>query len=347
MRKMFLLLLAAGVCQWASAQDALLFEPGNLIFADPFDDQIIEISFDLEAAVPGEFLDAGIVNAVRWDLGGWERRRPLGLDIDPNGNIWVGITSTGDTEAEFPLGLGEALRVERDGTQSFFTTDTIKITFLAATGSNEVIVQSNTGEQNDTFGGLDQEFAQMVKVTSDEVDIRTFNKSGYGEALRLPDGTLLMGDNGAPGIHIYEDTGGDPVGVFYDDGRNFQSLTYVEEIDSIIALNQGNTLVRLSMDGTLEEEFDTSGDGFTGLWGVADIPGADRIIIGSHNVGAVFNQLGIYKASDFAGEFPTVVDILSGFEDVDLPADHVFRSFFNLALVPSEVESNVGDWSVF
>lgn len=346
MNKHLWVVLSVGVCQFAAAQD-LFFEPGNLIFADPFDDQIIEIGFDLDAAVPGEFLDAEIVNAVQWDLGPWERRRPLGLDIDPNGNVWVGITSTGDTEAEFPLGLGEALRIERDGTQTFFPTEVIKITFLAAIGPNQVIVNSNAGDQNETFGGPDDNFAQMVTVTSEGANLTTFNKSGYGEALKLPDGTLLMGDNGLPGIHIYEETGGDPVGVFYDDGRNFQSLTYVEAIDVIIALNQGSTLVRISMDGMLEEEFTTDTDGFTGLWGVADIPGTNKVIVASHNVGAVFNQLAVYTADDFAGNFPTIIDITSGFEQAGLPADHVFRSFFNLALVPEEVETSLNDWYLF
>lgn len=346
MKKLMIFFLFVGVSHLASSQD-LLFEPGNLIFADPFDDQIIEISFDLDAAVPGEFLNAEIVNAVQWDLAGFERRRPLGLDIDPNGNVWVGVTATGDTEAEFPLGLGQALRIERDGTQSTFNTDLIKITFLAATSANQVIVGSNVGDQNDVLGGPDQSFAQMVEITNDGAELTTFNKSSYGEALRLPDGTLLMGDNGLPGIHIYEETGGDSIGVFYDDGRNFQSLTYVEAIDSIVALSQDSTLVRISMDGEMEEEFDTSDDGFTGLWGIADIPGTNRIIVGSHNVGAVFNQLGIFLADDFAGEFPTVVDITSGFEEVGLPIDHVFRSFFNLALVPEEVQVPVSDWSIF
>ncbi len=320
MKKILLLVFVfALVPLFAQAQ---LFTPGNIIFADPFyspDGQIVELSYDEAAGT------ATIINVVRWDQGGFERRRALGLDVDPNGNVWVGITSTGDTEAEFPLGLGEALRIERDGTQTFFLTDLIKITFLVAIGPNQVIVQSN----NDA----DYNLAQLVDATSGEAALTNFNKTSYGEALLLPDGRLLMGDNGVPGIHIYEMTGGDPIGVFYDDGRPIQSMTYNEQIGSIIALNQNNTLLRISLDGTLEAEYDTSEDGFTGLWGVAQIPGTTNIILGSHNVDDTFNEMAIYDATDFS-QVPTVLQVVAGFEEAGLPADHVFRSFFNIAVVP-------------
>ncbi|RJP25794.1 MAG: hypothetical protein C4527_16475 [Candidatus Omnitrophota bacterium] len=320
MNKWVLILLA--LVLFPAFAQAQMFAPGNIIFADPFytpDGQIVELKIN-EAAGTAE-----IINAVRWDLGGFERRRALGLDVDPNGNVWIGITATGDTAAEFPLGLGEALRIERDGTQTFFQTDTIKITFLAAIGPNKVIVNSNA---------TDAALAQLVDVSSGSAVLTNFNKTSHGEALKLPDGRILMGDNGNSGILIYEETGGGPVGKFYDDGRTIRSLTYSDEIGAIVAsLQNERTLLRIGMDGILQEEYDAAADDFTGLWGVAQIPGTTKVIVGSHNIAKVYNEMAIYNALNLA-EPPTVIEITGGFEAAGLPADHVFRSFFNIAVVP-------------
>jgi len=317
---------------------AQLFSPGNIIFADPFftpDGQIVELRInDPDSALP----EAEIINVIGWELPeGAVRRRALGLDVDPNGNVWVGITTTGDAESEFPLGIGEALRIEPDGTQTFFTTDLIKATHLAAIGPNQVILNSNAGD--------DENLAQLVDVTSGEAVLTSFNKTGHGEALLLPDGRLLMGDGGAAGIHIYDLSGGDPTGIFYNDDRTVRALTYNDEIGSVIALLQdGHTLLRISLDGALEEEYDAEPDGFSGMWGVAQIPGTTNIVLGAHNVAESFNEIAIYPALDLSSSLK-VVQITTGFESVGLDPEFQFRSFFNIAVVP-EV-TLVNSWDLF
>ena len=314
-----------------------MFTPGNIIFADPFfrpDGQIVEVKIDENS----DF--AEIVQVVKWDLGGYERRRALGLDVDPNGNVWVGITSTGsnDPEDPYPLGLAEALRIEQDGTQTFFpTTKLVKATHLAAIGANKVIINSNNVE--------DEILAQLVDVTSGTAVLTDFNKTGHGEALLLPDGRLLMGDNGTPGIHIYDLSGGDPTGLFYDDGRTVRSLTYSDQIGAVIALlHDQHTLLRISLAGNLEEEYDADIDQFNNLWGVAQIPGTTNVIAGSHNIPDIFNMMAIYNALDFASG-PRIIEITSGFEAAGLDPDFMFQSFFNMAVVPEFTP--VGTWELY
>lgn len=333
MKKVFFALV---VCALPLSGWAQLFEPGNLIFADPFyqpDGQIVEMQINDDDT-------ATIINAVRWDLDGAVRRRALGLDVDPAGNVWVGITWTGDAESEFPLGIGQALRIERDGTQTSWDLDLIKVTLTAAIGANDVIMNSNADDAN---------LAQRVQVDANgNATITDFNKTSYGEALRLPDGRIVMGDNGDSGILIYNESGGDPIGKLWDDGRTVRSLTYSPEIGSIVgSLQDQETLIRVSLDGQLEEEFSTSADGFVSLWGVAHIPGTSNIILGSHNVGESFNEVAIYNALDF-NELPRIIAVTEGFEEAGLPADHVFRSFFNMAIVPAAGGgSEVDSWSLY
>ncbi len=330
MKRVILLVVCVGLLPVAGS--AQVFTPGNVIFADPYyspDGQIVELEFD-EATGVGT-----IVQIIKWDLGDWERRRALGLDVDPNGNVWVGVTSTGDTEEIHPLGLGEALRIEQDGTQTFFSTDLVKSTHLAAIGANQVIVNSNSD---------DEILAQLVDVTSGEAVLTSFNKTGHGEALLLPDGRLLMGDNGTPGILTYDLSGGDPTGTLYDDGRTVRSLTYNDEIGSVIALLQDqHTLIKVSLEGELEAEYDAEWDQFVSLWGIAEIPGTTKIILGSHNIDETWNQMAIYDTTNFEAG-PTVIEIMEGFENAGLPADTVFRSFFNAAVVPEFTE--VRSWEL-
>jgi hypothetical protein len=330
-------LLALAVCALPLSGWSQLFEPGNLIFADPFytpDGQIVEMHVNDDDT-------ATIINAVRWELDGANRRRALGLDVDPAGNVWVGITWTGDADSDFPEGIGQALRIEKDGTQTTWDLDIIKATLTAAIGVNDVIINSNAGDAN---------VAQRVQVDANgNATFTDFNKVGYGEALRLPDGRIAMGDNGDSGIILYNETGGDPIGKLYDDGRTVRSLTYNPEIGSIVAsLQDQHTLLRISLDGQLEEEFDTTADGFVNLWGIAQIPGTTNIILASHDAAAAYNEIGIYNALDLQ-EFPRVIAITGGFENAGLPADHVFRSFFNLAVVPAATSggSKVNGWSLY
>ena len=333
MKRVVLLVVCVGLLPIAGF--AQIFTPGNVIFADPFyrpDGQIVEFEFD-EATGIGR-----IVQVIKWDIGEWERRRALGLDIDPNGNVWVGITSTGsnDPEDPYPMGLGEALRIEPDGTQTFFPTDLVKATHLAAIGANKVILNSNHTD--------DATLAQLVDVTSGEAVLTNFNKTGHGEALLLPDGRLLMGDSGTPGILTYDLSGGDPTGVFYDDGRTVRSLTYNDQIGSVIALLQDqHTLIKVSLDGELEAEYDAEWDQFVSLWGIAEIPGTTKIILGSHDIDETWNQMAIYDTANFdAG--PTIIEIMEGFEEAGLAADHVFQSFFNAAVVPEF--TSVSTWEL-
>lgn len=330
-------LVALVVCALPLSGWCQLFAPGNLIFADPFytpDGQIVEMKINDDDT-------AEIINVVRWDLDGANRRRALGLDVDPAGNVWVGITWTGDASSEFPEGIGQALRIEKDGTQTSWDLEIIKSTHTAAVGINDVIVNSNSP---------DQIIAQRLQVDANgNGTLTNFNKVGHGEALRLPDGRIAMGDNGSSGIVLYNESGGDPIGKLFDDGRTIRSLTYNEQIGSIIAtLQDQHTILRVSLAGVLEEEYDTTPDGFINLWGSAQIPGTHNIILGSHDAAASFNEVAIYNALDLA-QPPRVIAITSGFENAGLPANHVFRSFFNMAIVPAETGggSDVESWSLY
>lgn len=306
-----------------------LFAPGNIIFADPFyapDGQIVELK------VTGN--EAAIINVVRWDLGDTDRRRALGLDIDPAGTVFVGITAAFDPAPDnpYPEGIGEVLRIDKQGKQTFYITDIIKVTFLAAIGTDEVIVNSNAADGNLAYG-----------YQLGETDITRwteFQKTSYGEALKLPDGRIVMGDNGAPGIHIYDPAGGPPTGLFSlaagadGNGRTVRSLTYNDHMGAVVALLQNqHTLLRINLDGEIEEEYDASLDGFTNLWGVAQIPGTTQFLVGNHDVAAMANTFGIYDALNLAAG-ARLITITSGFEQAGLAANTSFRSFFNMAVVP-------------
>lgn len=333
MKKLF---VALAVCAFPLSGYCQLFEPGNLIFADPFftpDGQIVEMQINDDDT-------ATIINAVKWELDGANRRRALGLDVDPAGSVWVGITWTGDADSEFPEGIGQGLRIERDGTQTSWDLDIIKSTHTAAIGVNDVIINSNAG---------DAALAQRLQVDANgNATLTDFIKQGHGEALLLPDGRIAMGDASDPGIILYDISGGDPTGKLFNDERTVRSLTYNPEIGSIIALLQDQvTLLRISLDGNLEEEFDTSADGFTGLWGIAHVPGTSNIILGSHNVAESFNEVAIYNGLALT-DVPRIITVSDGFEQAGLAADHVFRSFFNMAIVPAaDGGTEVGGWDLY
>lgn len=325
--------VAAPLTGWAQ-----LFEPGNVIFADPFyapDGQIVELK------ITGD--EAEVVNVVRWELDGAIRRRALGLDVDPSGQVWVGVTWTGDADSEFPEGIGQALRIKKDGTQDSWDLDIIKSTHIAALDTDVVMVNSNAG---------DADIGQKLDVTSGDPVLTDFLKTGHGEALKLPDGRILMGQT-APGILVFDDDG-NQTGMFYDDGETaFRSLTFNEETNTVIASSQDqHTLMRISLAGELEESYDASdpfgtGEGFTSLWGIATIPGTSSIIAGNHNVEALANTLGIFDAANLAAG-PRLITITSGFEQAGLPADTAFRSFFNVAVVPgAEFPTDVDQWSLY
>ncbi|MFB3788780.1 MAG: hypothetical protein ACE15F_20670 [bacterium] len=335
-------LILLGLFLYPFSVHADLFAPGNIIFTDPFyspDGQIVELK------VTGN--EAEIVNVVRWELGDADRRRALGLDIDPAGTVFVGITAAFDPAPDnpYPEGIGEILRIDNQGKQTFYITDIIKVTLLAVTGTDEVIVNSNAADANKAYG---------YKLGAAEIASWTeFEKTSYGEALKLPDGRILMGDNGVPGIHIYDAAGGAPSGVFSQaagadgNGRAVRSLTYNEKMGALVALLQDqHTLLRINMNGEIEEEYNASADGFTALWGVAQIPGTTEFIVGNHDVAATANTFGIFDALNLAAG-ARLITITSGFERAGLDANTQFRSFFNMAVVPgAEIPVRIDDWEL-
>ncbi len=338
MRKVLFLLL---LCAAPLMTQAQLFEPGNVIFADPFyspDGQIVELK------ITGN--EAEVINVVRWDLGDTDRRRALGLDVDPSGNVWVGLTAAYGDDSEFPEGIGEILRIDSQGNQQIFQTDITKVTFLTAVGTDEVIIQSNVATDN---------FALGYKVENGEVvDSPYYEKTGYGEALLLPDGRLLMGDHVTGGILLFDKAGGASTGMFSEvlgaDGnaRTVRSLTYNNEIGAVIAsLQDQHTFLRINLNGEIEEEYNGTADGFTGVWGVAQIPGTTQFITGNHNVADLANTLAIFDANDLAAG-PRLIEITSGFEQAGLEAGTSFQSFFNIAVVPgAEFPVGLAEWQLF
>lgn len=336
MKHVFVLLLCVALAPLAA--QAQLFAPGNVIFADPNYNPGAENGQVVELQINGD--SAEIVNVILWDLGDTTRRRPLGIDVDPNGTVWVGLTAAfGDTQ-EFPEGIAEILRIDPDGSQIFVTADIIKGTYLAAIGPNEVIISSNAADAGTPF--------RYVIENGEIVEWAEFQKAGHGEALRLPDGRILMGDNITPGILIFDETGGPSTGVFYDDGRPVRSLTYNDQIGSVVASLQDQvTLLRISLDGVLEEEHNAGDDGFGNLWGIAQVPGSTNIIMGSHNIDENRNRFALYDALDLAAG-PRIITIDSGFEENDLPADYTFRSLFNMAVIPGgEIPVDVNEWELY
>ncbi len=333
-----LVLAAVVLCVVSSVGWAQFFEPGNVIFADPFGDRIVELTLNETDGV------AEIVNAISWPLGDTSRRRPLGLDIDPTGTVFVGITGvpTSATEAvDFPTGRGEVLRIKPDGTQDFFIVPLNKVTFLSSFNANEVYIMSNNIPDPPSI-----QF--RVRMSEDEVtDITEFvvsEEAGtYGEALVLPDGRVLIPGNTFDGIKVFSQDG-EEIGMFTEEGV-YRSLTYVEEIDKVIASGSDQvTIHRFDMDGNLEDSLNTGDFLFPNLWGITTVPGTTDIILGSHD-GPIEtrNFIGIFNAADFSEE-PREFEIV-GFENADLPPDTIFRSLFNMAVVQEPVRVN--RWEIY
>jgi hypothetical protein len=128
MKKVWMLFMFMGLAVFAAQAD--LFAPGNVIFADPNYNPGAENGQVVELKITGN--SAAIVNVIRWSLDDADRRRPLGIDVDPNGTVWVGITAAFGDSQEFPEGIAEILRIEPNGTQTFFWSDITKGTYLAA-----------------------------------------------------------------------------------------------------------------------------------------------------------------------------------------------------------------------
>lgn len=330
------------LCIAPFAAYAQLFTPGNIVIADPFYNAGAENGQVVELRIEGD--SAEIVQAIRWERDWADRRRPLPLDVDAEGNIWVGITSsTDDPETEFPLGIGEVIRIAPDGSQTIYFSSIDKMTFLTVTGPNEVIASSN---------GADANFANLMRIEGDDVvHEEYFNKTSYGEAIRLPDGRLLMADNGNSGIHIFVDGTSNSTGKLYDDGRNFRSLTYNDEIGAVIAmLTNEQTLLRISLDGELEDEYDAGADGFTNCWDIEQIPGQAAFMIANHNIGAdnpMRNVIGVYNALDLQ-EPPRLIRINAGFANIGAADTFTFRSIFNMAMIPgADFPVSVETWNVY
>jgi hypothetical protein len=277
------------------AAQADLFAPGNVIFADPNYNPGAENGQVVELKITGN--SAAIVNVIRWNLDDTDRRRPLGIDVDPNGTVWVGITAAFGDSQEFPEGIAEILRIEPNGTQTFFWSDITKGTYLAAIGPNEIVITSNA-----TDGGTPYRY----KIENNEiVEWAEFIKAGHGEA-------------------------------------------YNDEIGSVIAsLHDQVTVLRISLDGTLEEERNVGDDGFGSLWGVAQVPDSNNIILGSHNIDLNRNRFAVYNALDLAAG-PRIITIDSGFIENGLPADYTFRSLFNMAVIPgAPLPVSVDAWELY
>ncbi|MEW6237754.1 MAG: hypothetical protein AB1656_20400 [Candidatus Omnitrophota bacterium] len=301
------------------------FTPGNVIFADPVDDRVVELKLS------GGF--AEIVQIVTWPLGDMSRRRPLGLDISPDGTVWVAVTGVpkSATEAvEFPTGRAEVLRITGDGKQTFFGTPANKGTFLSTSNSGEVFIMSNAIETTPSI-------QYRIQVQGDEISeitefILSQSLNFYGEALELPDGRILMGSNGEDGILVFSQDGGAPTGKFVQTNR-YRSLTYIPENQKIIALRTDqSTIDRFDLNGTLEDTINAADYLYPSLWGTARIPGTTKFLVGSHNgPAATKNYIGVFDAANF--DNPPEEYVITGFEKVGLAADHQFGSLFNMASV--------------
>lgn len=341
MKKYFALVLGITslITLVASAE---LFSPGNVVFTDPVfspDGRIVELK------ITGN--EAEIVNVVRWNLDDTTRRRALGLTIDPNGVVLVGITTTYDGQDNpFPEGIGEILRIDKEGNQKFFTTDVIKSVFLTAVGPDEFILNSNAVADATT--------AYQYKIEGNELKtVATFNKTGSGEALQLPDGRILMADTATAGILIYDAKGGDKTGVFAGlldangAGRFVRTLTYCKALNAVIAtLVDGATLIRLDLNGNIEEEFNATTSGFTGIWGVAEIPDSSDLIVSNHNITGMANKFGIFDGKNLSAG-PRIITISKGFEKAGLAADTQFASLFNISVIPGKNSSDIQTWDIY
>lgn len=341
MRKV--ILLCGLICCIAFVANAELFKPGNVIFTDPFytpDGQIIELKINGN--------EAEVVNAVRWNLDGATRRRALGLDVDPAGTVFVGITTTYDGQLDNPApeGIGEILRIDKQGNQTFYTTDVVKSVFLNTVGVDELILNSNAAD-----GITAYQYKMDGKTLT---NVAEFTKTGNGEALKLPDGRILMGDSVTPGIMLYDAKGGNSTGIFSEVKdvneipRVVRSLTYNKNANAVIAsLVDGSTLVRLNLKGEVEAEYNAKSEGFTGIWGVAQIPDSENVVVSNHNVKDLTNKFGIFDANNLAAG-PRIITITKGFEQAGLAADTQFTSFFNMAVVPgADLPPAVHDWDLF
>ncbi|MBD3267672.1 hypothetical protein GF373_13465 [bacterium] len=331
------LLLLPAIC---SAQ---LFTPGNVVFADPVDDRIVELSLN------DSTMEAELVQILDWPLLDTKRRRPLGLDISPTGTVFVGVTGEPTSvteEVEFPTGRVEIVAFRPDGTREDYlnVAPTNKATFLSCYAPNEVFVMSNAQD-------AEMSYFYRVRVDGEKV-VETTEfllselENVYGEALQLPDGRILAsGQNGDdPGIKVFDQDGGEPVGYFVEEG-NFRSLAYIPELDKIIALRTDQqTIARFDMEGNIEDELNLGDLFYPNLWGVAHIPGTTRIIFGSHNgPAATRNYIGTIDVSDFASQIEEY--LISGFESVGLDPGHQFNSLFNMAVVTEPTQ--IMGWDLY
>ena len=221
------ILFASLLMLCASVVLAAPFTPGNIVLVDAAEDRLIEVE------LVGE--DAVVVQVVTWELGDTLRRRPLGVDFDPNGTCYVGITGvpTSATEvAEMPEGRGEILRILPDGTQQFYVLPAAvsKGTWMSSESPNEVFVMSN--EPHPPFPSQSYRY----RFVGDEISEPTlFNvtstpqangNGGYGKALILPDGRILIPSSTNQYINIYNDDGGDPIDQITTT-KGYRSLAYI------------------------------------------------------------------------------------------------------------------------
>lgn len=318
------------------------FEPGHVLFADPGSggDQVVELELHDDGT-------AEIISLVQWPLLDTKRRRPLGLDVAPDGTAWVGVTGEPTSvteEVQFPTGRVEVIALRPDGTQQSYlnVAPTNKATFLSTFHPNEVFIMSNSIQEGPSIHfRVRMNDTEVTEVTEFIVSQET---NFFGEALELPDGRILIGSSGSDGIQIFDQDGGEAIGMFVEENR-YRSLTYIPEINRILALRTDQSSIdRMDLEGNIEDTLVAADWFYPNLWGVARMPGTTKFLIGSHNgPEATQNFIGIFDASDFSKE-PEEHEIV-GFENVGLPPDHRFVSLFNMAVTIEP--TYIDEWSVF
>lgn len=234
---------------WVSAAP---FTPGNIVLSDAAEDRLIEVALNGEKAV--------VVQVVTWELGDTLRRRPLGVDFDPNGTCYVGITgvpASATEVAEMPEGRGEILRILPDGTQQFFVLPATinKGTWISSDNPNEVFVMSN--EQHPPFPSQSYRYRfQNGKISEPTLFNVTMTpqdngNGGYGKALVLPDGRILIPSNTDHFINIYTEEGGDSIGRITT-AKGYRSLAYIAGTNYMLAnTDDGITVDKITMDGSI------------------------------------------------------------------------------------------------
>jgi hypothetical protein len=322
------------------------FTPGNIVLVDALEDRLIEVELAAD-------FQARVVQVVTWSLGDTSRRRPLGIDFDPLGNAYVGITGVpvGATQAEFPEGRGELMRISPDGEQNFYVLppQVTKGVWVSSFNPNEVFVMNN--EPPPPFPSQ----SYRMRFTGDEwSDTTLFNvtstpqgngNGGNGKALILPDGRILIPSSTDNFINIYDENGGDPIDQIPTE-KGYRSLAYIEGTDYLLANpNSGTSIDRIGFDGAIQGTFDFTIDNLNGVFNFTTLnDGTERFIATNHNGNqASKSRIYIYDASDLESIIPDIYDII-GLQDFG-DEDGLAIQLFDSAVVP--VPTSVVSWELY